>query len=96
MSARNAEPETVALAVLDACERAVRGCSPDYEDVTDADAQFMKRSVQSIQSRVRTLKRQAAALWKPEFASMLDQCHSIAVEHVDYSEKEGVRTEKMK
>lgn len=96
MSIRNAEPETVALAVLDTCERAVRGYSPDYDDPVDADAQFMKAAVQSIQSRVRTLKRQAAALWKPEFTRMLDRCHSILVKAVDHTEKEGVRTEKMK
>lgn len=96
MSARNAEPETVALAVLDACERASRGCAPDYTDVRDEDAQFMKRSIESIKSRLRVLKRQAAAQWSPQFTSMLEQCHSIAVERVDYDEKEGVRTDKMK
>jgi hypothetical protein len=73
MSIRNAEPETVALATLDACERAVRGLDVDYSKKEDKDAQFMKQAVASIQSRVRMLKRQGAALWKPEFTQMLDQ-----------------------
>ena len=96
MSTRNSEPETVALATLDACERAVRGAGVDYCDKKDLDAQFMKQAVASIQSRVRMLKRQAAALWKPGFTQMLDQCHSIRVDEIDYGEKEGVRTEKMR
>ena len=96
MSTRNAEPETVALATLDACERAVRGDDVDYSDKKNLDAQFMKNAVASIQSRVRMLKREAAALWKPGFTQMLDQCHSIRVHQMDYGEKEGVRTEKMR
>ena len=96
MSSRNAEPETVALSVLDCCERAVRGISPDYADKKDEDAQFMKRSIESIKSRLRVLKRQSAAGWKPEFARMLDQCHSIDVVRCDFEEKEGVRTDKMR
>ena len=96
MSHRNAEPETVALAVLDVCERAVRDCSPQYNDKSNTDAQFMKRSIEGIKSRIRMLKGQAAALWRPDFTRMLEQCHSIAVESIDYNEKEAVRTEKMK
>lgn len=96
MSTRNAEPETVSLATLDACERAVRGAEVDYADKKDKDAQFMKQAVASIQSRIRTLKREAAALWKPAFTEMLDQCHSIRVEEVNWHRKEGVRTKKMR
>ena len=102
MSARNAEPETVALAVLDVCERAARGLEtpvgrePDYDDEHNRDLQFMKSAIESIKSRLRVLKRQSAAGWRPEFTKMLDSCHSIAVERVDFMEKEGVRTQKMK
>jgi len=102
MSARNAEPETVALAVLDVCERAARGSEtpvgsePDYDDEGNRDLQFMKSAIESIKSRLRVLKRQSAAGWRPEFTKMLDSCHSIAVERVDFMEKEGVRTQKMK
>ena len=97
MSARNAEPETVALAVLDVCERAaVAGREPDYDDEDNRDSQFMKSAIESIKSRLRVLKRQSAAGWRPEFTKMLDSCHSIAVERVDFMEKEGVRTQKMK
>lgn len=96
MSVRNAEPETIALAVLDACERAARDVSPDYNDVRDEDAQFMSRAMDNIKSRLRVLKRQAAAAWKPEFCSVLERCHSIAVEPTEFDEKEGVRTDKMK
>lgn len=95
-SANNAEPETVALAVLDASERAVRNCSPNYGDKRDEDAQFMDCCMEKTKSRCRTLKRQAAALWRPEFTQMLEGCHSIALERVDIDEKEGVRTQKMK
>ena len=96
MSSRNAEPEQVALAVLDAFERAVRGNPPDYDDPHDEDAAFMRRSVEGIKSRLRVLKRQAAAGWKPEFTRMLDNCHSIAVEKVNWAEKEGVRSQKLR
>lgn len=96
MSCLNASPETVALAVLDGCERAVRGCEPDYSDASDFDAKFMASCIKTYASRARMLKSQAAAGWKPEFAWMLERCHSIAIDDVDDEEKEGVRTEKRK
>lgn len=96
MSCLNAAPETVALAVLDACERAVRGAEVDFDDSRDSDAKFMKSCVKAYASRARMLKLQAAASWKPEFTWMLERCHSIGIDDVDVVEKEGVRTEKMK
>ena len=96
MSCLNAPPETVALAVLDACERAVRGANVDFDDPCDSDAKFMKSCVKAYASRLRVLKAQAAAGWKPEFSWMLERCHSIAIDDVDVDEKEGVRVEKMK
>lgn len=96
MSVRNAEPETVSLAVLDACERAARDVSPDYDDAHDKDAQFMHQAMANLKSRLRVLKHQAAAAWKPEFCNVLERCHSISVDQADYEEKEGVRTQKMK
>ena len=96
MSSRNSEPETVALSVLDCCERACRHIAPDYEDAHDADAQFMKSSIEGVKSRLRVLKRQAAAGWKPEFTRMLDQVHSISLHQIDFAGKEGLRTEKLK
>ena len=56
MSARNSEPETVALAVLDACERGVRGVAPNYNDRSNKDAQYMKDCVENIQKRIPVLK----------------------------------------
>lgn len=96
MSCLNASAETVSLAVLDACERAVRGIALDYTDASDADAAFMNSCVRAYASRLRMLKAQAAAGWRPEFSWMLERCHSIAVDDVDEDEKEGVRTEKKK
>ena len=59
MSARNAEPETVALAVLDACERVARGCSLDYSNARNRDVAFMKeqRDRHLERSLVRCLAR---------------------------------------
>lgn len=96
MSCLNASAETVSLAVLDACERAARGIATDYTDASNSDAAFMKACVHAHASRLRMLKAQAAAGWRPEFTSMLERCHSIAVDDVDEDEKEGVRVEKEK
>lgn len=96
MSCMNAKPETVALAVLDASERAVRGCAPDYADFRNEDARFMDQSVQRYMSRLRVLRRQAAAGWQPEFTALLNRCHSIRVSSANLQEKEDLRTKKMK
>lgn len=96
MSCHNASPETVSLAVLDACERGVRGAKLDFHDPRNSDAKFMASCVKTYASRVRMLKSQAAAGWKPEFSWMLERCHSIAIDDVDFAEKEGVRTEKLR
>lgn len=96
MSARNAEPEKVFLAVLDVCERTARRIPVDWEDDTDQDVRFMKDSFENLQSRIKMLKEQAAAAWTPEFKSMLSSAHSISIAPISYTEKEGVRTQKMK
>lgn len=96
MSERNAEPEVVALTVLDVCERAAREIPVDYNDRSDKDVQFMAGCFKNWQSRIKILKEQAAADWTPRFYKMLSSAHSICIEPISYPEKEGVRTEKMK
>jgi hypothetical protein len=96
MTERNAEPELVSLAILDVCERAAREFPADYANVIDKDAQFMMGALANWQSRIKVLKLQAAAGWKPRFQAMLDQAHSICIEEISYPEKEAVRTKKMR
>ena len=96
MTERNAEPELVSLAILDVCERAARAFPADYANVLDKDAQFMTGALKNWQSRIKVLKLQAAAGWKPRFQAMLDQAHSICIEEISYPEKEAVRTKKMR
>jgi hypothetical protein len=96
MTERNADPETVSLAILDACERAARDLPTTYNNPLDKDAQFMAGAVENWQTRIKVLKLQAAAGWQPRFQQMLDQAHSICIEEISYPEKEAVRTKKMR
>jgi hypothetical protein len=96
MTERNADPELVSLAILDACERAARGLPTNYNNPLDKDAQFMAGAVENWQTRIKVLKLQAAAGWQPLFQKMLDQAHSICIEEISYPEKEAVRTKKMR
>lgn len=90
----NAEPETVALATLDALERCVQ--PRGFHDIEEGDEEFMDSSLRFYLARLRTLKMEAAAGWGNGFEKMLERCHSITIEPSDYQEKEGVRTKKMK
>ena len=96
MTERNADPEIVALAILDACERAARGFPVDCEDLLNRDAQFIAGSVKNWQTRIKVLKLQAAAGWRPAFQKILEEAHSICIEEISYPQKEAVRTQKMR
>lgn len=90
---RNSEPEEVALAVLDFCEHAARGASGGL--LGSDDGAFMAVSVLNYMSRVRTLKREAAAQWRNEFTRLLESCHSLTFQKIGSHAKEDVRSKKM-
>lgn len=87
----------MALAVLECCERAVRGMAPDYASAgKNTDSSFMRTALQNLCSKLRVLRSQAAAGWNPAFLKMLEGVHSVYVERVDHAEKEELRTRKLR
>jgi hypothetical protein len=93
LQVRNSEPKQVALAVLDFCEHAARGATGGLLDTEDGA--FMAVSVLNYMSRVRTLKREAAAQWRNEFTRLLESCHSLTFQKIGSHAKEDVRAKKM-
>jgi hypothetical protein len=94
LQVRNSDPEQVALAVLDFCEHAARGATGGLD--ASEDGAFMAVSTLNYMSRVRTLKREAAAQWRSEFTKLIERCHSLTFQKVGSYAKEGVRPEKMR
>lgn len=90
---RNAEPETLAEAVLDACSDIVYGHEPFDQT---ADGQFMRAAVEKLQSKLRSLASMAQADPVKSFAfyNVLETAHSFRERHVPYEYKNGVRVER--
>jgi hypothetical protein len=93
LQVRTSEPGQVALAVLDLCEHAARGATGGL--LGSEDGAFMAVSTLNYMSRVRTLKREAAAQWRNEFTRLLESCHSLTFQKIGSHAKEDVRSKKM-
>ena len=90
---RNAEPETLAEAVVDACSDVAHGLEPFDEK---PDGQFMRAAVEKLQSKLRSLASMAQADPVKSFAfyNVLETAHSFRERHVPYEYKNGVRVKR--
>ncbi|MBE35816.1 MAG: hypothetical protein CMI16_09740 [Opitutaceae bacterium] len=91
------DKETKAHAILTCAECTAREADLEFDD-EETDAPLIGECLQSLFSKVKYLKRQAASeyKWTPEFQRMLEHAHSVRQRRVDFENKERLRSRKMR